>query len=141
MKPSAWVILLLVLLSSGGFAVVSNRDMIIRKIAQAIAYAEGFHVPGSVPNRLNNPGDLTVDLTGKGIGKEGMYIRYATAADGWEALEKQVRLMFGGSRIYHAGMSLFDVSRRYTTTEQDAWARNVASHLNVSVNTKLSEIG
>ena len=119
---------------------VSNREAIIKRMAQAIAYAEGFHVPGSIPQRLHNPGDLTVDLTGKGISKEGMYIRYATDADGFEALEKQIRLMFGGSRIYHAGMTLWDIAQRYTTTDQEAWARLVAQRMGVPMSTKLSEL-
>jgi hypothetical protein len=35
---------------------------VISKIADAIAFAEGFYVPGSRPCRNNNPGDLERDL-------------------------------------------------------------------------------
>lgn len=140
MKREYWILLILLLMAGGGIAVSSNRELIIQKIARAIAFAEGFYVPGSVPQRLHNPGDLTLDLTGKGVGQEGMYIRYATDADGFEALEKQVRLMFGGSRIYNAGMTILDVARHYTTTEQESWAKNVAFKLGIPNTTKLSDI-
>jgi hypothetical protein len=143
MKKETLLLLVLGLLAlGGGAAVVSSgvADYIVKKISEAIAFAEGFYVPGSIPQRFNNPGDLTRDLTGKAVGQYGMYMVYGTPEDGWEALYKQVRLMFGGSRIYNPLMTIADVARSYTATEQTAWARNVAAHLGVSVNTKLSEI-
>ncbi len=115
-------------------------DYVIRKIAEAIAFAEGFYVPGSIPQRFNNPGDLTLDTTGKAVGQYGMYMVYGTPDDGWGALYKEVRLMFGGSRIYDPGMTISEVAAHYTATEKTAWAANVAAHLGVSVTTKLSEI-
>jgi hypothetical protein len=63
------------------------------KLAQLIAQEEGFNVPGSVPNRDNNPGDLrhsphsfhtAGDPDGIGI--------ISTVADGWEDLERQLQL-------------------------------------------------
>ena len=39
---------------------------VISKIADAIAFAEGYFVSGSRPHRNNNPGDLERDLTRQG---------------------------------------------------------------------------
>jgi len=116
------------------------NDRVIAKIADAIAFAEGFQVPGSRPRRNNNPGDLERDLTGKAIGRDGSYVVYATVQDGWAALERQVRLMFGGSRIYKPSMTIREVAKHYTATDPNTWALNVAGHLGVTVSTKLQEV-
>jgi len=73
------------------------NEAVISKIADAIAFAEGFFVAGSRPHRNNNPGDLERDLTSKGRGWDGPYVIDATPQEGWEALRHQVRLMFNGS--------------------------------------------
>jgi hypothetical protein len=116
------------------------NDSVISKVADAIAFAEGYFVPGSRPARNNNPGDLERDLTGKGIGFDGPYVIYATAQDGRAALEHQVRLMFGGSHIYNSEMSIAEIARHYTATDRETWAKNVAARLGVKVETTLKEI-
>jgi hypothetical protein len=62
------------------------------KLAQAIAQEEGIEVPGSVPNRDNNPGDLRhsphsfhTPSDPNGIGQ------IPTRAQGWEDLEEQLQ--------------------------------------------------
>lgn len=113
----------------------------IRLFAQGIAIAEGYYVSGSRPNRNNNPGDLTVDTTGIGIGKDGPFIVYATPADGWDALYKQVELMFtNASKIYNSGMTIRQIAEKYTTTDQLAWANNVARTLGISIDTPISAL-
>lgn len=131
---------LVILAGAGGEVVLSMTEKLIRKIAEAIAHAEGYYVQGSIPSRYNNPGDLTADITGKAVGQYGMYMVYGTPQDGWDALYKQVRLMFGGSRIYNPLMTIREVAQRYTATQQDAWAANVAAHLGVPVDTRLQDI-
>jgi hypothetical protein len=116
------------------------NDAVISKIADAIAFAEGYFMVGSRPRRNNNPGDLERDLTGKAVGKDGPYVVYASPEDGQEALERQVRLMFGGSHVYAPNMSIAEVAKHYTATEQEVWARNVAGRLGVEVETRLEEI-
>ena len=115
------------------------NPQVISQIADAIAFAEGFGVAGSRPRRNNNPGDLDRDLTGKAVGWDGPYAIYATEQDGRDALEKQVRLMFAGSRIYRPSMTIAEIAARYTATDQAAWALSVATHLGVTVATRLAD--
>jgi hypothetical protein len=114
---------------------------VISRIADAIAFAEGYFKEGSRPRQDNNPGDLERDITGKAAGHDGPYIIYRTAEDGREALEQQVRLMFSGSRIYRPSMTILEVAQHYTSTESTVWASNVALHLGVGIHTRLDEIG
>jgi hypothetical protein len=112
----------------------------ISKIADAIAFAEGYFTADSRPRRNNNPGDLERDLTGKGVGWDGPYVIYATPEDGRSALEHQVRLMFAGSHIYNPSMTIAEIAHHYTSTDQAAWAGNVASYLGVTVDTRLEDV-
>jgi hypothetical protein len=146
MQSRVWlwlIVALIVLLLLGGVVVVTN-ETVVKKIARAIAKAEGFYVAGSRPQRNHNPGNMTRDITGKSIGNDQgpgvSYVLYQTDADGWEALEKQVRLMFTGSRIYNPMMSIQEVANKYTATQQMEWARNVSGALGVTPATKLNEI-
>lgn len=116
------------------------NEAVISRIADAIAFAEGYFKEGSRPRRLNNPGDLERDLTGKAIGHDGPYVIYRTAEDGREALELQVRLMFSGSRIYRPSMTILEVAQHYTSTQSTDWAQNVAFRLGVGVETRLDQI-
>jgi hypothetical protein len=112
-----------------------------QRLAQAIASAEGFYVAGSRPQRNNNPGDLTVDITGAGIGWDGPFVIYASAADGWAALDQQTEEMLSNtSGIYNNAMTISQVASKYTTTNQAGWAATVAGQLGVGVDTPLSQI-
>jgi len=115
-------------------------NSIVDRFSKAIAAAEGFYAPGSRAARNHNPGNMTKDLTGKAIGRDGLFVVYANDQDGWENLQAQVRLAFGGSLIYNSAMSILEFAKRYTATEQLAWANNVAANLGVNINTKLSEL-
>ena len=143
-NPWLWVIVALVVLSSGGYAMGNPADAYfnrVNRIAEAIAYAEGFYVDGSRPQRNNNPGDLTKALGFASIGWDSIYVVFKTVEDGWAALRKQVQLMLTNqSSVYNSNMTILDVARRYTTTQQNEWAANVASHLGVPMTTKISEV-
>lgn len=113
----------------------------INEFAAGIALAEGFYVGGSRAQRNNNPGNLTVDTTGKGIGKDGDFIVYSNPTDGWTALRRQVELILtNASKFYNSGMTLRQIAETYTTTDQLAWATNVASKLGISIDTPVSEL-
>ena|SRR5215831_14858030 len=107
-------------------------------LAQAIAFAEGFYVAGSKPQRQNNPGSLTSG--------SGTILSYATAEDGWNALYDQVQAMFTGQSVYYnVSMSISSVAYWYADGAHDPqgatnWARNVASQLGVTPDTTLATL-
>lgn len=72
----------------------------IEQLAKAIAKEEGDETPGTVPNRLNNPGDLIyvgqagavpVKITGRD-GKVRTFCKFATPEAGMQALQNDLRL-------------------------------------------------
>ena len=129
MKTWHWVIIgvLLLLLLSGG-----SGDR-VQRIAEAIALAEGFYAPGSLPQRRNNPGDIKVN---------GVIATYESEADGWEALRNQIRLILENrSGIYTSDMSIYEVAELYTGGDNpSAWAHIVSAQLGVSPDTALGEV-
>ena len=72
----------------------------LQRLAGAIAEMEGFYKPRSVPQRLNNPGDLMFAHQRKAVphsivgsdNKVRIYAEFPTIEDGWEALYRQIRL-------------------------------------------------
>lgn len=113
----------------------------ILQMAEAIARAEGFYAPGpTIPKRCNNPGNLKRGDVGLGT-VNGITI-FRTAADGWDALYRQLDLIRRGSSAYYSpGMTIAEMGRKWTATtnEQTAWGNNVASALGVPVTTTLRE--
>lgn len=104
----------------------------VTDFGRAISVAEGYGQPGAIPTTTNNPGDIfpNGDRTG-----------FANIDDGWHALWNQVNLMFENrSSIYSSSMTIRGVAGHYTATQQDDWARNVASELGFSPETTLDEI-
>jgi hypothetical protein len=130
-----------VLFKSLGGALTMSVTPNVQKIAEAIAFAEGFYVAGSRPARNHNPGDMTADLIGKSVGHDGPFVVYSTDDDGWENLRRQISLwLYGGSSHATPDSTITDLSEFYTTTDQTAWAANVANHLGVSTDTSIGEI-
>ena len=108
----------------------------VKRIAEAIAVAEGFGRVGAIPTVRNNPGNIRDNsLPGAPIGT------YASLAAGWAALYRQVGGMLGGSGLYPRGWSLEQVAQRYTGEARYMdWAVNVARVLGVSTKIIFSEI-
>lgn len=63
------------------------------KLAQLIAREEGFGIPGTVPTRDKNPGDLrhSPHSSHEGEGSNDIGI-IGSANDGWADLERQLQL-------------------------------------------------
>jgi hypothetical protein len=140
-----WVVWLIFFVLAGLFWYLIRDGVtasnVIDKISVAIATAEGWYVAGSRPKRNNNPGDLTLDLTGKSIGTDsGGFIIYATEQDGWDALHKQVTLFFTGPSHFNSNMTISEVANIYTATDAPFWAHAVAYNLGVSIDTQLKDI-
>lgn len=116
-----------------------DRDVIA--MGQAIAYAEGFYVQGSAPQRAHNPGAIKVPgWKGPVTGSEGISV-FTSDDEGWYALRRQIDLIADGrSNVYSLGMTIDEMARRWTATDQSAWSSNVARSLGVSTNTKLSQV-
>lgn len=62
------------------------------KLAHLIAQEEGFNIPGSVPNRDHNPGDLRHSPHSFHAGDPNGIGQIDTDADGWADLERQLVL-------------------------------------------------
>lgn len=118
----------------------------LENLARAIATLEGFYKPGSVPQRLNNPGDLIFvgqkNATAHAIvGKDGktrVYCQFATVEEGWEALRRQIRL------DARRGLTLIQFIHKYApasdANDPKSYAAFVARRLSVSLDTPLSQI-
>src|SRR5947209_1643016 len=98
-----------------GDSVDTSAPPNVQRIAQGIAAAEGFNVPGSRPARNHNPGDMTADLIGKGIGFDGPFVIYASDADGWANLYAQInKWLSGHSSHATAESTIADIASFYT---------------------------
>lgn len=113
----------------------------IVSLAQGIARAEGFYLQGSAPQRAHNPGAIKVPgWNGPITGTEGISV-FASDDVGWEALYRQLDLIATSrSGVYSLNMTLDEMARRWTATQQSAWAANVAFSLGVSTSTRLSQV-
>lgn len=144
----AWLGGALLLLGARGAAAADNLDGVpmltrfdVGPLAEAIARAEGFYAVGpTIPKAAHNPGNLKRGDVGFGTTAGGITI-FASDADGWTALRRQLLLIFEGrSRYYQPTMTLAEMARTWTATEQSAWAANVARGLGVPVSTRLQDV-
>lgn len=110
----------------------------LKVFAEGIARAEGFYVPGSIPARANNPGDLKV--AGRPVLPGTAITRFDSADQGWEALYRQLFLIVTNqSAHYDLSMSIAEMGRIWTATvaEQGSWASTVAARVGASVDAPL----
>jgi hypothetical protein len=127
--------------SSGAAGGSGNFSALTVQLAQAIANAEGFNQAGSLAQTNNNPGDLTVDITGTGTGTDANgFVIYGSADDGWNALYTQVQEMLSGtSGIYSPTMTIAQVGQSYANGDSN-WASNVAAYMGVATSTPLNQL-
>jgi hypothetical protein len=120
--------------SQQGVMMLMSSEPVVNRLADAIATAEGYWSPSSLPNRLNNPGDLK--------DSSGNLIHFDTPEDGWAALRKQVRMMLTGtSKIYRPDMTIRQVAQLYTGGDNaEGWAQTVASQFGVDPDRSLYEL-
>ncbi len=101
-------------------------------LAQAIARAEGYFVPGSLPARINNPGDL--ELGDRGNGVTNGKTHYPSPFAGWEALRSETTMILAGKSHYiKPSMPLSQVAEVYTGHDNaPAWADIVAKAIGIT---------
>jgi hypothetical protein len=126
------------------FAAIDKK----KKLAQAIANAEGFGPLENIPTRANNPGDLKLgDKYGLGLLGEGITV-FPNAALGWAALEDNEcgYWLEGKSHLYLLDDSFLTIGHTWVdgpnapvSVESVNWARNVAAYLGVNTTTTLRE--
>ena len=115
--------------SAGGFSST------VQAIANAIATAEGYFASGNpLPYRQNNPGDLR--------DSSGAIATYDTAADGWNALYRQVQKMLDGtSAFYGPDQTIAQIAVTYTGADNaPSWAATVAQVLGVDPSTPIGDV-
>jgi hypothetical protein len=112
-------------------------------LAKAIAKAEGFGRKGKIPTRYHNAGDLKAVRGFKyegqvGIGK-GRHVIFATDADGWKALNRQIEMIAEGlSQHYSVDMTLQQMAKKYAGNWR-VFAKNLSHSLGVPQSTTLAE--
>lgn len=109
-----------------------------QRMARAIATAEGYGPPQNLATRANNPGDLKRGDVGLGTIHDKTV--FATPAEGWAALYRQIDLMrTGQSAYYNASMTFSQIARVYTGGDNsDAWAATVTRELGITPQTTLA---
>ena len=110
------------------------------QLAHAIAQAEGYTVPHSIPQRCNNPGDLkgTAFPGQVGICKGG-HARFKNAADGWAALYNQVQKIADGTSTKYTPRATFrQVARTYAQNYRP-WLKIVTKTLQVDENDEVGQ--
>ncbi len=148
MSKWIWVIIGLALLAGG--AVKFGLESIIETMASAIKEFEGWYA-GSRSYRNNNPGNIrwkgTIPLNGSGVlrgavGKDSTnHIIYDSYQSGWDALKFQIRIAFTNqSNVYNSNMSFYDFFDEYAEENSSNYAKEVASALGVSPETKLGDL-
>lgn len=111
--------------------------------ARAIASAEGFGLPGTLPTRYHNPGDLKAVkgfmYEGQAYVGKGGHIVFKTDRDGWNAMYRQIEKMrTGNSWHYVETMNIRQVARAYAGNWK-VWSRNVARNMESDETTTLAE--
>jgi hypothetical protein len=125
-------------------------DSLVQRFCDAIESAEGFfqkRIGGAqdLPQRCNNPGDLTDDgdvglgtARSTGIGAADITI-YPTLAEGQAALQKKIRrALNGASSVYTLDMTIEQFGVKYARDWH--WGMNVAERLDVSPQTTLADL-
>ena len=112
----------------------ASYGYVVQRFAQAIARAEGFSVPNSIPMRAKNPGNLKL----QGFPTINGISVFDSVDQGWAALHNQLQLIIDGrSKFYNLDMSIKAMGDTWEADAGDAWAHNIAADLGVSVDAPL----
>jgi hypothetical protein len=120
---------------------VVSEEPASNPVVKGIAGAEGFNVPGSIPNRTHNPGDLSGDRgsgTVRSVGQGAADIAiFPTDAAGWVALNKDIKAKLSRD----PEMNWFDLGAVYAPGAQSRqWAENAARSAGVNPNDRVADV-
>ena len=104
-------------------------------ICRAVAFAEGADIEGSVPDRLNNPGDISdfLGVFGSEFHNGSKVTRFPTKEAGWAHLHwKFKRVVDGESHIFLVSYSWLRVARKYAKN-WEPWLKIVTEKLGVTI--------
>ena len=110
-------------------------------ICHAIAIAEGANIAGSVPDRLNNPGDISDGLAEYGgEWHNGSDVTvFPDKQTGWQWLHNKIsNIAAGKSLVYSATDSWATIAQKYAGNSA-AWLNNVVNTLGVDPNSTLQD--
>lgn len=110
-------------------------------IAHAIARAEGANVPGSNPDRLNNPGDLSDGAAEFGFEPHSgsNVTHFPTKTTGWQWLyNKLQRIQSGQSEVYFSSMTWTQIAQKWAG-DWSNWVANVSNYLGVDPNSTFAD--
>lgn len=135
-----FILLFLALLVRCGYGLTPQE-----KLAHAIAMTEGAYIPGTIPNRYHNPGDLKIMRNGQkypgqvGVGKAD-HVIFKNKQAGWNALLHQIdKIIDGTSEYYTTDMTVKQMGKKYAQRSH-MWSNNLAKHLGVTSQTTIGEI-
>jgi hypothetical protein len=105
------------------------------QLAHAIATAEGYYVPNSLPNRCFNPGDLKgVSFPGqRGVCKGG-HAKFRSREAGWAALYNQVQKIADGTSTKYTRHATFQQVAKTYAQNYRPWLKIVTKTLRVDEN-------
>jgi hypothetical protein len=109
----------------------------VSQLARLIAQFEGFGIPGALPTRRNNPGDLrhSPHSSHDGEGSNDIGI-IDTPENGWADLEHQLQLYAARQMTLRAAIYAFAPPNENNTED---YLDFVCQELGVSANTPVSE--
>ena len=102
-------------------------------VCRAIALAEGANISGSVPDKLNNPGDISdgSHLYGSETHSGSSVTKFPNKLCGWVWLYLKIqRIARGKSAVYKPDMTWNAIAMRYAGDSM-AWVNNVTKNLGV----------
>jgi hypothetical protein len=111
----------------------------IKRVARAIAAAEGYGIPGAIPTVAKNPGDLVLPGWAPTLGNAGIAV-FDSADLGWSKLYRQLSIILsGGSSNYFPDTTIEEMGMKWANGDRN-WAINVASNLGVATSTPLWQV-
>jgi hypothetical protein len=117
----------------------TNYPESIKRFARAVAYAEGYGIPGAIPTVANNPGDLVLPGWSPTMGSAGIAV-FDSADYGWNRLYRQLGLIVAGnSQVYALDDTIASMGLKWAGGDSN-WSKNVAAHLNVPASTPLWQV-